>query len=146
MAQMVKHLSTMQETWVQFPGLGRFPREGNGSPLQYSCLENPMDRGAQCPWGRKESDTTERLHFHFSFSCIGEGNGYLLQYSWPGESQGWGAWQAAVYGVAQSWTQLKRLSSSSNSRPIEHKHFHFFKHFLMFKLKNFKGILNISLF
>ena len=45
-AQTVKHLPTMQETWVQ--SLGRkFPREGNGNPLQYSCLENPMDRGAQ---------------------------------------------------------------------------------------------------
>ena len=46
------------------PGSGRFPGEGNGNPLQYSCLENPMDRGARCPWGCKESDTTERLHFH----------------------------------------------------------------------------------
>ena len=48
------------------PGLGRTPGEGNGNPLQYSCLENPMDRG---DWwvarGRKESDMTERLHFHF---------------------------------------------------------------------------------
>ena len=44
------------------PGLGRPPGEGNGNPLQYSCLENPMDRGALwAPWGRKESDTTERL-------------------------------------------------------------------------------------
>ena len=52
------------------PGLGRSPREGNGNPLQYSCLENPMDRGAwwatYSPWGLKESDMTERLHFHFS--------------------------------------------------------------------------------
>ena len=49
------------------PGSGRFPREVNGNPLQYSCLENPMDGVAWCrllhPWGRKESDTTERLHF-----------------------------------------------------------------------------------
>ena len=46
------------------PGLGRFPREGNGNPLQYSCLENPMDRGAwwaTVPSGHKESDTTEGL-------------------------------------------------------------------------------------
>ena len=51
------------------PGLGIFPREGNGNPLQYSCLENPMDGGAWCPWGRKESDTTERLRFtHSSFN------------------------------------------------------------------------------
>ena len=45
------------------PGSGIFSGEGNGTPLQYSCLENPMDRGAWCPWGHKESDTTERLHF-----------------------------------------------------------------------------------
>ena len=44
------------------PGSGRFPGEGNGNPLQYSCLENPMDGGAWCPWGRKGSDMTERLH------------------------------------------------------------------------------------
>ena len=42
------------------PESGRSPGEGNGNPLQYSCLENIMDAG---PWGRKESDTTERLHF-----------------------------------------------------------------------------------
>ena len=47
------------------PGSGRFPGEGNGNPLQYSCLENPMDGGALCPWGHKESDTNERCHFHF---------------------------------------------------------------------------------
>ena len=41
------------------PGSGRSPGEGNGNQLQYSCLENPMDIGAWCPWGRKESDTTE---------------------------------------------------------------------------------------
>ena len=40
-----------------------YPWKGNGNPLQYSCLENPMDGGAWCPWGLKESDTTERLHF-----------------------------------------------------------------------------------
>ena len=52
------------------PGLGRSPGEGNGSPLQYSCLENPMDHRAWVgyrPWGRKELDMTERLHFHFHF-------------------------------------------------------------------------------
>ena len=90
--------------------------EGNGTPLQYSCLENPMGGGACCsPWGRKESDTTERLHFHFSLSCMGEGNGNPLQCSClenPGDG---GAWWAAIYGVAQSQTRLKRLSSSSSS-------------------------------
>ena len=51
------------------PGLGRSPGEGNGNPLQYSCLENPMEGEAwwaTVGWGRKESDTTERLHFHFT--------------------------------------------------------------------------------
>ena len=53
-----------------------FIGEGNGNPLQYSCLGNPMDRGAWCsPWSREESDTTEQLHFHFSLSYTGEGNG-----------------------------------------------------------------------
>ena len=52
--------------------------EGNGTPLQYFCLENPMDRGAQS-MGSLESDRTEQLHFHFSLSHIGEGNGNPLQ-------------------------------------------------------------------
>ena len=68
-----------------------------------------------CPWGHQESDTTERLHFHFSLSCIGEGNGNLLQCSCLENPRDGGAWWAAVYGVAQSWTRLKRLSSSSSS-------------------------------
>ena len=67
------------------------------------------------PWGCKESDTTERLHFHFSLSCIGEGNGNLLQCSCLENPKDREAWWAAVYGVAQSWTRLKRLSSSSSS-------------------------------
>ena len=45
MAQMVKNLPTTQETWVQSLGQGRSPGEGNGNSLQYSCLQNPMDRG-----------------------------------------------------------------------------------------------------
>ena len=53
------------------------------------------------PWGREESDTTERLHFHFSLSCIGEGNGNPLQYSCLENPRDRGAWWAAVYGVAQ---------------------------------------------
>ena len=45
--QLVKKLPAMQETWVQSLGwVGRSPGEGNGNPLQYSCLENPMNRGA----------------------------------------------------------------------------------------------------
>ena len=70
------------------------------------------------PWGRSELDTTERLHFHFSLSCIGEGNGNPLQCSCLENPRDGGAWWAAVYGVAQSRIWLKRLSSSSSSRCI----------------------------
>ena len=66
------------------------------------------------PWGRKESDTTERLHFHFS---LGEGNGNPLQCSCLENPRDGGAWWAAIYGVAQSRTRLKRLSSSNESYP-----------------------------
>ena len=68
------------------------------------------------PWGRKELDTTEQLHFHFSLSRIGEGNGNPLQCSCLENPRNGGAWWAAVSGVAQSQTRLKRLSSSSSSK------------------------------
>ena len=61
---MVKNLPAMQETWVRFPRLGRSPEGGNGNPIQHSCLENPMDRGALQTAVHgviKESDTTEQL-------------------------------------------------------------------------------------
>ena len=66
-------------------------------------------------WGYTESDTTERLHFHFSFSCIGEGNGNPLQCSCLENPRDGEAWWAAIFGVAQSRTQLKQISSSSSS-------------------------------
>ena len=72
------------------------------------------------PWGLKESDTTEQLHFHFSLSCIGEGNGNPLQCSCLENPRGGGAWWAAIYGVAQNQTRLKRLSSSSSSNDIQY--------------------------
>ena len=65
------------------------------------------------PWGSWGSDTTEWPHFHFSLSCIGEGNGNPLQYSCLENPRDGGAWLAAVCGVAQSWTWLKWFSSSS---------------------------------
>ena len=65
------------------------------------------------PWGREQSDTTERLHFHFSLSCIGEGNGNPLQCSCLENSRDGGAWWAAVYGVAQSQTQLSDLAAAA---------------------------------
>ena len=143
------------------PGLGRSPRGGNDNPLQYSCLGNPIDRGAlwakvhgvakswtrlrmhtqyfidisvlplvlasSCvplkdlmvcklltlwpgkshgwrnlvgcsPWGREELDMTERLHFHFSLSCIGEGNGNPLQCSCLENPRDGGAWWVSPWG------------------------------------------------
>ena len=73
------------------------------------------------PWGREELDTTERLHFHFSLSCIGGGNGNPVQNSCLENPRDGGAWWAAVYGVTQSWTRLKRLSRSSSSVSTEAK-------------------------
>ena len=87
--------------WHPTPVL--LPRKSHGRRSLVGCS----------PWGREESDTTERLHF--SLSCIGEGNGNPLQCSCLENPRDRGAWWAAVYGVAQSRTQLKRLSSSSSS-------------------------------
>ena len=66
--------------------------------------------------GSLESDTTERLPFHFSFSHIGEGNGKPLQCSCLENPRDGGAWWAAIYWVTQSWTRLKQLSSSSQDK------------------------------
>ena len=139
--------------------------EGNGTPLQYSCLENPTGGGAwwAAVHGVAKSQTRlsdftftlhfralekdmathsnvlawripgtekpgglptmrshrvrhdERLHFCFSLLCIGEGNGTQLQFSCLENPRDGGAWWTAIYGVAQSRTRLKRLSSSSSS-------------------------------
>ena len=89
--------------------------EGNGNPLQCSCLENPVDRRAwwAAVYGVAQSRTRlKRLSMH---ACVGEGNGNSLQYSCLENPRDRGAWWAAVYGVAQSWTQLQRLNSSSSS-------------------------------
>ena len=59
------------------------------------------------PWGRQQSDTTKRLHFHFSLSLIGEGNGNPLQCSCLENPRDRGAWWADIYGVTQSRTPLK---------------------------------------
>ena len=80
------------------------PRKSHGQRSLVGCS----------PWGRWELDTTERLHFHFSLSCIGEGNGNPLQCSCLENPRDWEAWWAAVYGVAQSRIWLKWLSSSSS--------------------------------
>ena len=91
--------------WQWHPTPALLPGKSHGRRSLVGCS----------PWGRYELDTTERLHFHFSLSCIGEGNGNPLQCSCLVNPRDGGAWWAAVSGVAQSWTRLKRLSSSSNS-------------------------------
>ena len=73
------------------------------------------------PWVCEELNMTERLHFHFSLSCIIEGNGNPLQCSCLENPRDRGAWWAAVYGVAQSRTRLKPLSNSSSSGNSKNK-------------------------
>ena len=85
--------------WHPTPVL--FPGKSHGRRSLVGCS----------PWGRSELDTTEQLHFNFSHSCIGEGNGNPLQCSCLESPRDSRAWWAAVYGVAQSWTWLKWLSS-----------------------------------
>ena len=94
-------LCEWRRQWQPTPVLSPGKSHGRRSLVGYS------------PWGRKESVTTERLHFHFSLSSIGEGNGSPLQCSCLENPRDGGAWWAAVSGVAQSQTRLKWLSSSS---------------------------------
>ena len=92
--------------WHPTPVL--LPRKSHGQRSLVGCG----------PWGRWGSDTTELLHFHFSLSCIGEGNGNPLQCSCLENPRDGGVWWAAIYGIAQSRTRLKWLSSSSHSVSI----------------------------
>ena len=92
-------------------------RQGHPTPVFLPRKSHGRRSLVDCsPWDLEELDTTERLHFHFSLSCIREGNGNPLQCSCLENPRDGGAWWAAVYGVAQSRTRLKRLSSSSSSR------------------------------
>ena len=92
--------------------------EGNGNPLQFSCLENPMDRGAWWAAVPGVAQTRTWLKWLSMFACVGEGNGNPLPCSSLENPRDRGAWWAAVCGVAQSQTQLKWLSSSSSSREL----------------------------
>ena len=108
------HISSFVFDAVHDPLFG----EGNGNPtpvLLPGKSHGPRGLVGCSPWGHTESDTTEGFHFHFSLSCIGEGNGNPLQCSCLENIRDGGAWWAAISGVAQSRTQLKRLSSSSSS-------------------------------
>ena len=94
----------------------RLRRQWHPTPVLLPGISHGQSLVGCGPWGHEESDTTERLPFHFSLSCIAEGNGNPLQCSCPENPGDGGAWWAAVYWVAQSRTRLKRLSSSSSTR------------------------------
>ena len=118
------------ERWVRFPVLcSRFSlviycmhcsiymqrRQWHPTPVLLPGKSHGWRSLVGCSlWGRQESDTTEWLHFHFSPSCI-EGNGNPIQGSCLENPRDGGAWWAAIYGVTQSRTRLKWLSSSSSS-------------------------------
>ena len=107
----------LKYTWHKIYCLNHFYGEGNGTPLQYSCLENPMDGGAwqAAVHGVAKSQTQLSdftFTFHFSLFCIGEGNRNPLQCSCLKNPRDGGAWWAAVSGLAQSQTRLKWLSSN----------------------------------
>ena len=90
--------------------------EGNGNPLQCSCLENPVDRGAWRAAVHRVARSRIRLKRLSVHACIGEGNGNPFQYFCLENPRDKGAWWAAIFGVTQSRTRLKRLSSSSSIR------------------------------
>ena len=116
-------LGSSQRLTVYFGEIGfnhgnehRWRRQWHPTPVLLPGKSHARRSLVGCsPWGREESDTTERLHFHFSLSCIGEGNGNPLQCSCLENPRDGGTWWAAVCGVAQSRTRLKRLSSSSSN-------------------------------
>ena len=112
-----KVLSLNSNTWWQKTGIRGLPVGiDKPTPILLPGKSHGWRSLVGCsPWGCEESDMTEWLHFHFSLSCIGEGNGNPLQCSCLENPRDGGAWWAAVYGVAQIRTRLKRLSSSSSS-------------------------------
>ena len=104
----------MRKQWPPTPVL--LPGKSHGRRSLEGCS----------PWRCWGSDTTERLHFHFSLSCIREGNSNPLQCSCLENPRDGGVWWAAVYGVAQSRTRLKWLSSSIYTHTHTHTHTHTF--------------------
>ena len=120
-AQMAKRLPTMWETgfdlWV---GKISWRRKWQPTPVLLPGKSRERRSLVGCsPWGRWGSDTTERLHFHFSLSCTGEGNGNPLQCSCLENPRDGRAWWTAVCGVTQSRTRLKWLSCSSSHRRLK---------------------------
>ena len=101
------------------PELGRSPGEGNGNPLQHSCLENPTDGGAWWTAAHGVAKSQTRLSnftFHFSLSCIGEGNGNPLQCSCLENPRDGGAWWCLQslwdHRVGHYWSDLAAVAAA----------------------------------
>ena len=106
-----------QEYWAGSHSLRR--RQWHPTPVLLPGKSHGQRSLEGCnPWGCWGSDTTERLHFHFSLWCIGEGNGNPLQCSCLENPRDGGAWWAAIYGVAQSQTRLKWLGNLAIAIPF----------------------------
>ena len=109
MVQTVKHLSIMRETRVR----------SLVDPLEKEMATHSSPLAWRIPWmeepGGLQSDTTEQLHFDFSLSCIGEGNGNPLQYSCLENPKDREAWGAMVRGTAKSWTGFSDYTTTTKS-------------------------------
>ena len=106
--QMVKNLPKLRETRFD-PWVGKMPWRRKWQPtpvLLPGKFHGWRSLVGYSPWGCKGADMTERLHFHFSLSCIGEGNGNSLQWSCLENPREGGAWWATVHGVSKSQTGL----------------------------------------
>ena len=112
-----------------FPGIRVFSNESvlliqrrqwHPTPVLLPGKSHGWRRLVGCsPWGHKESDMTERLHFHFSLSCTGKGNGNPLQCSCLENPMDRGAWWAAVHGVSKSQTRLSDFTFTSHFHALE---------------------------
>ena len=112
--QNLKYLFLLEGLFAQQQQINR-SRQWHPTPVLLPGKSHGQRSLVGCsPWSREESDMAERLHFHFSLSCIGEGNGNPLGCSCLENPRDGGAWWAVIYRVAQSQTQLKRLSHSSS--------------------------------
>ena len=114
MRKQSKKSTQSLQTWPRMASL----RQGNvlvSLPYTWAAQVISLRQVIMGAYNNKESESTERLCFHFSLSCTGEGNGSPLQCSCLENPRDGGAWWASIYGVAQSRTRLKRLSSSSSN-------------------------------
>ena len=111
--KQIKYTVNMCSFWIVCTNVFVRRRQWHPTPVLLPGNSHGRRSLVGCsPWGHWGLDVTERLHFHFSLSCIGEGNGNPLQCSCLENPRDGEAWWAAFYGVAQSRTRLKWLSSN----------------------------------